>query len=385
MSDNTAIPVFVDSSSLLKETAWGEGALKALADASAKRAIHLYVSELVTSEVATTLLAALPKAPDLKALRRALSWLGDPHRQEAFATLDLLSATIIKAQDQLQSDLESRLTSMGATIVRLDEKHSRDMWRRYFGGHPPFGAPKARLDLPDGAIFSAAIHLQRELGRPLHVVVDDKRLRRAFSEAGSDFVVHQRLGKFTTHAEVTSLQHVLSAPSTARVPKNWKDILKTYLASAPELRTSLDRSLLDTLPGKEVESRLFPSDDRLGYLYMVGEVEELNLGFDLADDPADALVTFSAVLSESTATLFVHRSEAPYDGDPEGQIDLAIVDYEWNESTVKVDATFPLQVEGVLRLTLEWTDNRCRLVSTDIEDISLISVHEVGSPGEVLG
>lgn len=377
------VPLFLDSSCFRRETGWDDGAFSRLKELVKARAVDVYVHELALREVSTGLVDDLPTPSAIKAIRRTLSWLDDDARRDAAAAIETFERLRAMAHSSLGQYMETRLVGMGANIIRLDPHQGVEMWRRYFTGEPPFASKKSRNDIPDAALFVAALELQDKLARTLHVVSADERLSRAFSALGSHFVCHARLGAFNTHPEVASIMLALSAARGEAVAqdefKRWEGLVRSCISSARrDIESLLNDALLEKLPGEDIVSSSFPSDDNKASIEMVGEVDALELELDDLEELSrdSVLVPFVATVDDITATLYIHRSEAYGLDDDEAPeaIRISITDWEWNEKFVRADAELSIRVRGTLAIDLEWDDyETCRFVSAAVEDIEEIT------------
>jgi hypothetical protein len=379
--ETTVVHVYVDSSCFRRESAWSEGALKRLQELVRQSVAKVYVHEIVAQEVATGLLESLQSAGQkLKEVRRALSWLSERERQEAFQSEEKLRELMASAEAQLADELQARLRELNAEIVPMSLTATQEMWRRYFAGEVPFKGRKSRDDLPDGAILAAALDLAVRLGEePLHVVVADKRLRDA---CPPNLHTHEKLGAFTSCEAVRNALRTRAEDRGEGVSGDelavWAEKVRRCVADAHGLVVRVvSGGVSEELPGTHVFSPYFPSDGNDAAVDMVGHVEDLTIDFNGMDfiSRTEMTAPFIAELGESRVTLYVDRREAEDIEDDEQPFALSITDSDWSENLVEAEATVSLKIAGQLRLELEEDEyETLRFVTGGVEYIADVDV-----------
>ncbi len=125
---------------------------------------------------------------------------------------------------------------INAKRYALSEEETIDALNAYFHGTPPLKEPKVRKDIPDSFIYQSLLRINKKT--PLHVVIEDNKLRDACATAG-----------MKCHSELTSL---IESEEVKKLLQGKIDggILNAFESQATEYLNNSKDLLLDKLEEK---------------------------------------------------------------------------------------------------------------------------------------
>ena len=240
-----------------------------------------------------------------------------------------------KAEEEASSSLSRWADKIGATLHEPQPHHGQLVLDAYFSGGAPFSQLKERKDFPDAFIFESVRDLASEKA-PLHVVSDDKILRTAC----------EKLQKVTVFG---SLEDFLKSKPCVDAAHHLEHLEKLSLfrknihAYQSNLENYLNSLLLNFLPYRQFEDPSFKSDDHMGAVEMLDDIEDLEiledeieiLGVDTLVIPFScrmgALVYYSIYAAEywamsdnASSRISVHHNENSTDHYLEANEDLKL-------------------------------------------------------------
>ncbi len=174
-----------------------------------------------------------------------------------------------KAEEEVSNSLLRWADEIGATLHEPQPHHGELVLESYFSGGAPFSQPKERKDFPDAFIFQSVRDLASEK-EPLYVVSGDNNLRAA-CENIKKVAVFGSLEDFIKSKPCVDAAHHLEHFEKLSLFRN---AIHAYQSRLEEILNIL---LLNGLPHIQFEDSYFKSDDNMGYVEMLDEIEELDI------------------------------------------------------------------------------------------------------------
>ncbi len=192
------VVVVLDSNSLWSAFAGsGTVAFKTLSALGEKRAIRIYISEIVLREITSQMKGKVRKAQQelndsLEALCRLTTSDHKGKLHEAKASLELISA---KTEHEACGRIQEWIKRANVSILPVSDDHASRVLEAYFEGNAPFKDAKNRNDIPDGFIWEALIDLIQRGHVDVQFVCND----------GGVHTHAAKLEQITTHKDISSL------------------------------------------------------------------------------------------------------------------------------------------------------------------------------------
>ena len=282
------ISVFIDTSALYTFGA----AFDRLQYLVSLDVVKVYLSHVVVREWASHLEASLRKSIEVSKSKvndvikdPCLSEIDRPELlNEVF---DYLGELLPRASEISQSKMEGLLAQLQAQILPYENAQGTAIIDSYFNGFPPFRSKKSREDFPDAFILENAKDAIKEVGVPLHCIVADGPLKNALSSI-EGIILHNSLRDFVQSEEVHRLA------SEKEQERTWAAIferIQGFLSgAAKEVKGSLERLLLDKMPGEKIEHYQIPDDNNEAYISEIYEPENIELDWEAAESYGNGIV-----------------------------------------------------------------------------------------------
>lgn len=293
--------------------------------------------------------------------------------------LDYVSGLQSRTSEISQKKIEGILAQLQARVMPIENSHGTVIVDSYFNGTPPFKSKKNRQDFPDAFILASAKDTIKIVGTPLHCVVADGSLANALASI-EGIILHSSLKDFVQS------EGVINLAAEKEQERAWLSIFERIYSSLPnaseEVKGSLEKLLLDKLPGETVEHNQIPDDNNEASISGLYEPEKIQLVWESTENYGNGvvIVPFSCEVKASIE-FSVFRADA-YDVPDE-----VWVDFEDPETHHYFDAggEVVLDVSGTLevRFSVEEPTESSLPEITDIliNEIEEISVQEEGDSG----
>lgn len=284
----TPIDIFIETSSLPRGVGHMSPELERLIELTEVNLVRIHMSEVTFREWESQMVDDLMQVVDdvsravKKLLRRKLSSELSFHTQ---------LQKMASSQDEMRLDtdqvvrkrVKEVIEKLGTNIVPIDpEDGSEIMGRRYFSGDPPFRQAKFRDDIPDAFIFKAAERIAKQLNRKMQVVCQDGVLKEALSQL-SVVSVHKDLKGLLSCEEIVAVSKHLPLAQYWTEPKQ-KDILSFIASEQKPLLNRIQNWAENELYSEIISDHTIPSDGNEAFIHGVGEVENLTVDWDKAED-----------------------------------------------------------------------------------------------------
>ena len=190
----------------------------------------------------------------------------------------------------------------------------------------------------------------------MHVVVGDKALRAACGRLPS-VQVHEDL------RDLFRLPGVAPHHLASEMRVFWKQ-------NAALLETEIARDVGNALPGRDIESDAFPSDNGEATIDSFGDVSNVAVDPDTLDPISDTAftATIQCEVSESIANLFIFKADYPGLDDER----YSVADWDWNDHYLQAQAYVDLRVDAEVQVEVKrMPDGRLDFSSLDVDLVSL--------------
>ncbi|WNG49626.1 hypothetical protein F0U60_40045 [Archangium minus] len=379
------VHVILDTSALRKEVSPGSGALQRLQELVDKHVVEVLVPELVPRELATQLAAEWKKWQHKgeKDPQKVLSWcIPGEMTTKAESALGHVSEFSEQVEKLLVDGVDQRLRALRARFLHLSEASTRAAWDMYFKGDGPMKQAKSREDIPDAFIVAAALEEQSRLGKILHLVSADERMRKSMPK--DRFVGHETLSAFNTSQDIRDALKAAEPPAADELPEppteaHWREHVQEAISQQMDsVQSGVEDSLWGALQGKSVTAGHLPSEDNSAELTGDGSIEELNLDLGAMDDLGHEAVLVPATLTivDALADFFAFKADFWASEEDEGT-HFSVSEGDWNDHYLAAQAYLTLKVKALIRVDLEYDENKEPIVATAlIENIESIEVQE---------
>lgn len=235
--------------------------------------------------------------------------LTEIERPELFNEVnEYLSELLFRTSDISQRKIESLLAQLQAQVMPFENAHGTVIIDSYFNGNPPFRSKKNRQDFPDAFILENAKDTIKRVGTPLHCVVADGPLTSALSSIDG-VILHNSIRDFVQSEDVKSLA---SEKEQERIWLSIFERIQDNLSSASEeVEGSLERLLLEKLPGERVEHNQIPDDNNEAIISGLYEPENIQLDWEAVENYGNGIVILPFTCEvKASIEFFVFRADA---------------------------------------------------------------------------
>lgn len=181
----------------------------------------------------------------------------------------LIEALRSKAEEEASGSLSRWADEIGATLHEPQPYHGQLVLDAYFSGGAPFSQPKERKDFPDAFIFESVRDLASEKAH-LHVVSGDNNLRAACEKI-------QKVTVFGSLEDFLKSKPCLDAAHHLEHLEKLSLFRKNIHAYQSSLEHHLNSLLLNFLPYRQFEDPCFKSDDNMGAVELLDDIEDLEI------------------------------------------------------------------------------------------------------------
>jgi len=312
-----------------------------------------------------------------KDLKKAVSGLAGLERKQL--SPEILEK-IKKLRDDLDKDYKSILSdaelqfinwakNIGANRLPLCLDQANLALEAYFQGKPPLTNAKVRDDIPDSFIVQAINKLQVANGK-IHVVAEDKKIRKAFTSNESIYI-YESLAKFMGSEIIQNeLKDLDLVDNLEEIGKS----LEEFEKDCGEITETIKDEIGDKLVGSTIYDESIPDDNSEATIYSFWEPEDIELDFeDLAyygnghiGIPFNLRILVNGVY-------YIFKSDY-YAMDYEEGKRPSVTDH--NDHYFEAEDEFELFVEGVVSLTVDRENINLNNLSECLHSHS-ISVDEI--------
>lgn len=336
-----AIPLTIDSSSLLRDPTRHAAATNTLEHLIAHKEVSLQLSTVVIEEVVANLAAEAAKAvQQLKKGQHQLSRRLPSHvAKDAWNNFEMASQVIYDTiQKSIEEDFRLWLAKLCVEILPVDPSHGAAVMQGYFAGTPPFSDQRSRVDIPDAFIYESIRTLAQ---RDAHVcaVISDERLRKSI-DGISNVQVYGTLDAFI------GSDHIQAALGRARASTNLAFAIELLRVNLGLVENKLAQEHIDRLGGETIQGSAVPGDNNEATIEMVGDIEGLSVDWDSATYYGEGRIAIAfAFTTEVYADSALFRSDY-YAMSEEETESLSISSL--NEHFVSVEREYNIEASGLL-------------------------------------
>ncbi|MHC5729468.1 MAG: hypothetical protein ACYTXY_36160, partial [Nostoc sp.] len=127
------------------------------------------------------------------------------------------------------------------------------------------------------------------------------------------------------------------------------------------IESAIESDLSDKLSGETVTSHLIPDDNNEGTIDEVGEIEEINLNLNNAEDYDNYFVIPFSLRVDCQVTYFIYKADY-YAMEDE---DISILDDDWNDHYFWAGQYYLLMVEGLVSVHPKLENIKSQTISDD--------------------
>ena len=197
---------------------------------------------------------------------------------------EMLDAFMAKLADQKQEVIESQSAHFSAwledhavTVLALNGKHAIAAMENYFSAGPPFQSAKRRQDIPDAMIYQALVNSAE--GGPIVFVCNDQKLANAIIGI-ANITVYKDLNEFIASDDI---QAIISEQEAAERATDLLQRLERLASTSPNpLSEFVSEHGGEGLVRTSFSSPSIPGDDREAYIYMFGNLDDIELDWGRA-------------------------------------------------------------------------------------------------------
>jgi len=319
-------------------------ALKRLARAGA---VRLHVPHYVKEEFLSQQRYGMNKELEtIEAAAKTLLRLGGNADLIRYAEATEASAaqTAKQVREWSAGEFQAWIEECHAIVHPVQPEHGASVTNDYFGGSPPFRAPKHRDDLPDSFIWQTAMDIVRAEGA-LSLVSADGGLYKAADE-NVQMEAYKTLHDFI---QKDSCQEALGNLTSEIVNDNVGRIAALLPGQQELLLQHLNGLIVNALYGRTVGHPAIADDNNEAMILMVGGPEHTEFDFSQIDYYGDGDLGIAFTTSvECTLSYYIYKGD--YYTLPDAD-DIDIED--WNDHYFSAEESYPLTAHGILSIMID--------------------------------
>lgn len=265
------IDVVIDTSIYRTDPKREKAAFRVLTKLAANGFVRVHIPHVVEREFSTQQLSSIESIfgearKFVLSIRKKVS---ESLTHEVNGIDKLIETFRAKVEEEVASSLLNWANEINAEIHSTQPHHGELVLKSYFSGDAPFSQPKERKDFPDAFIYESIRDLAK-LKETIHVVSADENLRNACSKV-KGVTAHDTLEGFLKSGPCVDAAHHLEHLEKLN---QFRMNIESYM---PDFLKHINQLLLDYLPYKQFEDPHFKSDDNLGAVEMMDDVEDFEI------------------------------------------------------------------------------------------------------------